>query len=636
MKTLSTMTLTPQFKLRTSISTLLATLALTSTAGEAAGVNVFVQAPFEYSTGAFDLDKIETYNKAPVYSKSFSIPYANLQALAIQMMKDNVDRTISGKVQCTDPCPDVDYSVTVGSEFEFTQTSQPTVQPFGDANENGVTVNLNGVQARIKLNISVHAETWFDSANTQVPIEVFIGAHGNASAKLWPTLDVPQSNVVLTLDGKNVEINGLNGEVVQLGAELGTVIGFSPVGFLVGGPLGGAIIGAIGGNAAADEAERRIKAIIASKLDGAITLANSLIKNELTKYITPTVAQANAIKDNLLAKPLPGIGKSLTTLQNDWGLNLDVRTAVRNNILSTVATTRFSPTPNGGSLFGRVRFPKTQCQYAAVEKGIVTFKMPIATEGHNTDLAAKVGQDCNSVFNSQDLNTSIYLGENPETKLNSGNAANNLVSWVSAGLVNFTSTLQDKGKYFECSYAVTGYPAMAISKLEFGGDLGGRITDFYPESERVLHLPVGQFSAQFNSEIQPYGSNGVILGGNGPDSVEECPSKILGVNDVIENHDFKDRFNPDNCPNCGFEKEFGKHGEVILWATNPDAFQGVLSTPIVSNELNNFGGTVSLNPQPLPPKSGTGIASQVITTPSILNQGVNAQVLQQRIGSLRR
>src|SRR5688572_10003988 len=48
-------------------------------AAGAAGVEMSVQVPFDWSSGAFDLDKLETMNAEPFYSRRFDVPYAALE-----------------------------------------------------------------------------------------------------------------------------------------------------------------------------------------------------------------------------------------------------------------------------------------------------------------------------------------------------------------------------------------------------------------------------------------------------------------------------------------------------------------------------------------------------------------------------
>lgn len=603
-----------KWNIRTAVMASLSTLAVASPATQAADVKLFLQAPFDYKTGAFNLDDIETYNSGPVFSKSFTIPYAQLQDIVTQKLQQKVNKSLSGTVVCTDPCPDVSYSVNVTSAFAFTQTGQPTLQPFGDATENGVTVSLEGVQAKINLNIAVHAETWFDSGDVDIPIEVLVGAHGVSSVKIWPNLAVPQAAVTLTLDGSNVNITGLNGEAIQLGVELGSFIGLSPLGVAVGGPIGGAILGAILGDAAADEAERQVKAIVTHRLETAIATANDMLESELTKYITPTVAQANAWKDQLLNKPLPGVGQSLNSLKQNWGVDLDVRSWVVNNSLRTVASTRFSSAPNGGATYGRVRLPKTQCVYSEINNRIIGhIKLPIATSAHNEDLAGQVGVDCNQVLGNQALSANLYLGENPEAKLASGNPANDLPRWTQAGLLSFTGTLQDKGSYYECAFNVNALPAAGITEMAANNDLAARLTELFPAQKRSMHIPVAGTTQILNSKLLPYGPSGILIGGKGPESTEDCPSEHEGGTGWQKNFDFGSKFDPETCPQCGFDIGAGKFNEVIYVARNPDAFAGVWAFPEVQGSRGVLD-SVALNPQPLPPKTDIGLG-QAVTAP---------------------
>lgn len=39
-----------------------------------------------------------------------------------------------------------------------------------------------------------------------------------------------RSDIELTLDGSNIEIQGLNGDAIAIGAELGAIVGSTPIG----------------------------------------------------------------------------------------------------------------------------------------------------------------------------------------------------------------------------------------------------------------------------------------------------------------------------------------------------------------------------------------------------------------------
>lgn len=60
--------------------------------------------------------------------------------------------------------------------------------------------------------------------------------------------------------------------------------------------------------------------------------------------------------------------------------------------LRTVATTRFSAAPRGGTLAGKVRLPKTRCLYAALRHRLIgELTFPVGVEPFNQDLGPAAG-----------------------------------------------------------------------------------------------------------------------------------------------------------------------------------------------------------------------------------------------------
>lgn len=556
------------------VATLLAGFVAIAPAAHAARVQLFAQPPMDVETGAFDLDDLERYNQTPVFQQTFAIPYATLEERISDELRRQVDRTMSGKIVCDDPCPDVDYRVSAATSFAFTQPNQPVIESFGNADENGVTVRLDA-QAWVRLDVVAAAETWFhETGDIHAPIEVLLGLHATASAKLWPVVDVSAYDVHVTLDGSNVEIQGLDGTAVELGAKLGTFLGFTPLGLFTGGPIGGAILGIIGAGAAADAAEAEIKRLVAHRLEQALQQANGMLQDRVAAYIVPAVAQANDVKGRILGTPLPGVGKSLAELQNEWGLQLDVRTHVEDQTVRTVATTRFSAAPAGGALSGRLRMPKTACVYGEISHPIIGHvKLPMDVQNHNLDLQPLVGMPCSGVFGGGDLGARVYLGADPEPVLASGHPANSLPTWADAGTVTFTGSLTEQAGYYECTFTVTDLPAVGIEELAVGRDVAARITELHPATERVMHLagvPYGL--GLLNSELLPYGWKGLAIGGKGPDSKEDCPTEMSSGTGWQKNFDFDYAFDPETCPQCGLEPYLGARDEVIYVITNPEAF----------------------------------------------------------------
>lgn len=591
-----------------AVVTMLMSLLLAFTAN-ATTVKLDVTAPFDIKSGRFNLDEIEDYNLNPILARDLTIPYDVVQEMANTALKANIDQTISDKVTLADPSPDVNYSVKISSNFEFIKQGQPLVTPFGTSTQNGLNISLEDVQAKLTLNISVHADSWTQTVDVKLPIEVILGAHANASAYLWPTIEVPEKKVFLSLDGKNIELIGLNGEAIQLGAKLGAFLFSMPIAnVLITGttglpvdPLTGAIIGAIVGNTGAKIAEEKVKAIVSHQIENALATVNNQLETELAKYVDPVVNQANNLKDQLLGYQLPGLGKTINDLQNDWGVGFDVRTWVANNRASTAVTTRFSAENNGGRIYGKVRLPKKECKFLDFKsEQFGSFKLPIGLKNHNADLANKVGQLSNTVFNPNDLLSKVYLGEDPESRLRSGDPANSLPRWNSNYLVNFPGVLRDSGQYYEFDYEVFGLPSVAISELVANQNLKARFSAVEPEKVRSMHLPLGNTTLLFNSGLQPFGPNGVIVGGKGPASAEDCPSEKSGAKGLEKNFDFKSKFDPDKCPTCGFMQGLNARKEPVYIITDHEQFLSTWNLPFANTAISkglNTSRTATVSPK---------------------------------------
>ncbi|HEY6556318.1 MAG TPA: hypothetical protein VI072_03555, partial [Polyangiaceae bacterium] len=439
------------FKYR-ALPFVLAAAAVASPAA-AASAQLWVQAPFDVKTGAMDLDKLETVNWQPAFSLPLFIPYDQLEPAIRQQIKAVADGTKSGTAVCTDPCPDVDWSVTTVANFAFTQKNQPTVQSIGNASENRVKIDLNA-QARIKLDVHAHMDIPLASdVDVDIPVEVLIGIHATSTVKLWPNVAHEGLDIELTLDGSNIEIQGLNGDAIAIGAELGAIVGSTPIGLAFGGPLL-ALVGAILGDEGADIAKQKIKEEIAKQLTDALEQGEAQIEGALNPILGAAAVQANQVKNDLLAQPLPGINQSFNQLSSSFGLSLDVRTHVTpQSLLRTVATTRFSSAPGTNALGGSLRIPKTRCEYMVLSsKYTGTVYIPTSVATINADLTAKLGQSCNSLFGSTDLKRSAYLGESPEKRLLSGNPANGLLSWANTGVASYPAVLSETADYYRCGF----------------------------------------------------------------------------------------------------------------------------------------------------------------------------------------
>ncbi len=580
------------FKYR-ALSCIFAAAAVASPAA-AASASLWVQAPFDVKTGAMDLDNLEYVNWQPAFSMPLHIPYDQLEPAIRQQIKAVADGTKSGTAVCTDPCPDVDWSITTNANFEFTQQNQPTLQSIGNASENRVQIALN-TQARIKLDVHAHMDIPLASdVDVDIPIEVLVGIHATSTVKLWPDVAHEGLDINLTLDGSNIEIQGLNGDAIAIGAELGAIVGTTPIGLAFGGPLL-ALVGAILGDEGADIAKQKIKEEMQKRLDDALKQGEQQIETALTPILGAAAVQANQVKNKLLAQPLPGINQSFNQLSSQFGFSLDVRTHVApSSVLRTVASTRFSGAAGSNTLGGSLRIPKTKCEYMVLSnKYTGTVYIPTNVATVNSDLASKVGQTCSALFGSADLKRSAYLGESPEKRLLSGNAANQLASWANTGIASYPGALTQTADYYRCSFQVGSLPNAGIVELESPAtsNLGKRIGEVFAYNERFMVVQLAGSTLAFNSELQPINGTSIVLGGAGPKTLDDCPVYRTGGGQPLERspiYDFEWRFDPETCPQCGVRRVLDR-GSIVYEITNVDAF---FQTPLGARVKAQFGGTM--------------------------------------------
>jgi hypothetical protein len=90
---------------------------LAAQTASAVSVRVFVLAPEPPNS----LSWVEEQGASkPWFQRNFVIPYDVIEPLIRSEIKTAADRTVSGTVVCTDPCPDVDWRVVVTTDFAFT------------------------------------------------------------------------------------------------------------------------------------------------------------------------------------------------------------------------------------------------------------------------------------------------------------------------------------------------------------------------------------------------------------------------------------------------------------------------------------------------------------------------------------
>ena len=253
-------------RLRCRVAAVAVVMALLPATAAAAPrtVRLHVQAPIKLDNpAATRLSSVEQYGNPAVLSKSFEIPYDTLATEIRKKMKDVLPNKISGTAVCTDPCPDVDWSVKLSPKFKFTKKNQPTLKSIGNSGENRVEIKLVS-QARIDVHADVHVETWAESADFPIDAFALIGVEATAKVQLWPTVKLEKLDFDLTLDDTDLDFE-LNGKLVALGAKWGSLLGTTPLGIMGGGPLALGSLLAVLGNEGADLAEKKIKELYQEK-----------------------------------------------------------------------------------------------------------------------------------------------------------------------------------------------------------------------------------------------------------------------------------------------------------------------------------------------------------------------------------
>jgi hypothetical protein len=515
-------------------------------AATAASVRLHVQAPIDLTTKKMNLEYLEAQNLAPVFGRTFLVPYDTLEPTIANMLEDVVGRNLHFYVKCTglgidELCPDTDITVKIHSGFKFTKKGQPVVTQIGPASDNKFRVSLD-LQARISLDAAIHHETgiWYSGSET-VDLFLLLGGRASVDLTLWPTPAASNLKVELKREGGNIDIDGLSGQIIGLGAVTGAVL-LGPVGAAFG-----AILGAIGAGAAEDA----IKDAINDAIDDQLSAANVQLRELVQAQIDPAVAQVVDWRDRALGTPIPGVGMTVAQALAVGPASIDVRTRATADDVRVVATTRFDPTPKGKSLQGAIRFPKTTCRYAeGGSKMTGHFKFPLAVDPINADLA---GTSCASLIHGGSFARSTYLGESPDKLLGSGDPANALPSWQATGGVSTTGDVVDKGDYWECPYTVSNLPGAAILDLGSvqGTPLADRL-DAYAFRTRVLFFALAGPTAVFDAEGKPRGTT-LVFGGKGPKTTADCPSSHSGGTGLRKDKlaQLKDKFDPDKCPTCG-------------------------------------------------------------------------------------
>jgi len=528
---------------------------------------VHVQAPLDlFNPGATRLDSLESYGSSAVLARSFEVPYATLEPLINAQLDAIVPNKIQGVEVCTDPCPDVTWSVRIRPTFKFTKKNQPVLTSLGSSGENRVKIEL-ATQVRLDVHADVRAETWFDTVEVPVDVFVVVGVKAAVELELWPVIKAhkpgssePGVALEFTLDDKNISLE-LNGTAAALGAKWGTIIGLSPVGFLVGGPIFGPILAWIG-DEAADMAERAISKVFYTRVEALLQSQGDALEDMVNDHVNPAVTQANAIKDKLMGTKLPGVNKTLTELNASLGAKLELHTTTPGGGVATSAVLRMSGAAGSGAVKGVLRLPKQVCEYVHVNSGpLKGTTIPMGLVPANQDLAGKVGQACGGVVGAG-LVARSYLGASPHTALGAG--AQNLPTWKdNAGQSKWTGNLTQTDKWYECGFEVSGLPNAAIVRLDGTPWLAQHLVTV--ENQRFFEAKLGA-QVVLDNFMKPVAGGQIVFGGEG-----KCGGggggKGLAPSRLKE---LKDLLNPENCPQCGLKRRPGM--DHVLELTNSQAF----------------------------------------------------------------
>lgn len=510
---------------------------------------VHLQAPVDINNpAATDLDKIESYGKVAMWSKSFEIPYDSLETTILSEIKKALAKEIPSGMQtetCTDPCPDVDWQVTYTPTFKFTKKENVKFSQIGKSGENKIRASVK-FRAKAGISGNLHAEAdvptpmpvgfIITTEEVDTPFSLFVEAEFDASVdiELWPDIDAGDVSIDAKIisTSPNIELNGV---VAELGAKIGLLIGGTPFGLMAGGPLTFSTLLAVIGDTAADIVEAKMEGYVATMVEKHFNDSLEDVEKAAKSALDSATSSANAKKDKALTTALPGVGKSINQLKSELGGNIELHTVTPSGNLATSAVLRLSPSKGSASMGGDVRIPARQCVYVEFMGG----KMPVGFEPINTALDAKVGQSCSSAMSGVKIDPRAYLGANPETAL--GSAADKRNTWKSnMGNTAFTGTLSKTSEYYQCGFSVTSMPDTSIMELSL--TKGTSNLNVIEDKERFFVRKVGSSTVVLDSELSPEsdafvgGSYGCTTGG-GP---VLTPSKLKELKDML-----------DNCPQCG-------------------------------------------------------------------------------------
>ena len=539
--------------------------------------SVQLRAPFINASSPKSLWTVELDGRFP-FSKDFKVPYATLESQLDQLIDEQIPNNIYGTEVCSDPCPDVEWRIKLNPKFRFTKKGQPKLTQIGSSGQSKVRVELV-TEARLELHADVTAETWLDTVEVPVDVFVVVGMKASVDISLWPDLVAKQpgtskSGVKLEFELVDTDLEfDLNGTAIELGFKWGTIIGFTPLGLLAGGPILGPVL-AIFGDAAADAAEAKINQEFEKQVGKMFDQQTKGLGKIANDYIDPYLAEANDLKDDLLDTPIPGVGKTIEGLKSDLGADIQLHTVATTSSVSSAAILRLSGGAAGGKVLGKVRLPKEVCEYASFSAGGVSGTLPLGLAPANQDLDAKVGNNCSAVL-TETFARKLFRGANPRAAL--GAAAENLPTWSgTAGSLAYVGKVRETNDWYECDFELTGLPKAAILELS-ADELEARGITL---QNRFMAVLTAGKSRVFDDKLAPLpegtgGHSSLVLGGKG-----KCGSgSSSGGLTPNKMKQLKDSLDPEKCIQCGLAKRPGS------FVYEPADMNALLSTPIVKEVL---------------------------------------------------
>lgn len=479
---------------RAGVSMLAAFIAVPALAQAGPKIRVDMNAP----TGA--LSSIDTAGpNTKLFEHDATIPYGTLESMINGAVKNLTNQ--HGDVEDDVSVDYIDYHYKVNStaSFAFTQENQPTITVLSTT-QNKVRVAVH-TEARVKFKADASATTddhfpvfpfpEYPDFDGTLKAEAVFKLDATADIAIWPTVAVENVSVVLANNKPDVKITGLQGDMTGFSLTVGSAIGFSPGGLLLGGPATFSLAALIGTNAGYDAAVTAIRNALAKGLEKAVQKANTQIASEIQKVVGPAVIAANQVKNAALNTTIPAVGASINQLQSQAGASLDVRTTAMGGGTRTTVTVRFDGVPRSGKVTGKLRFPKAKCRKTELGTAGQTLIVGFM-EAANEDLAQ--GMSCSALLGSG-LQTKTFLGGTPP--------GTSLANWKSASgqlvgkgtVKDVTTNTSSDGKstqgYYECAFEITGLPK-GVDAFTSTGALASRLEDYSFSDVRRWVLGLGQ------------------------------------------------------------------------------------------------------------------------------------------------